>query len=92
MPLDINDKRAQLAYAFGDAIQRFTRAKPLTILDILHALCFTAGHALAQKAATRSNTQAELRAFCIRALEDGIAEGNRNNGETPRIILPDRHH
>jgi hypothetical protein len=90
MPLDIHDKRAQLAFAFGDVIQRFTRVQPMTIEDILHALCFTAGHATAQKAAKKFATEKELRAFCLKAFDDGLTEGNRG-GETPTIILPPHH-
>lgn len=87
MPLNLNDNKALLSFAFGDAIQRFTTQRPMLIEDILESLCFTAGHALAQKSAKRFSAEKELRERCIRALDAGIAEGNRG-GETPKIILP----
>lgn len=87
MPLKVDDNKVLLAFAFGDAIQRFTTQRPMTIEDILESLCFTAGHAIAQKAAKKFATEKELRDLCIRALDRGITEGNRG-GERPRIILP----
>lgn len=87
MPLDLNDKRVQLSMLFGDAIFRYTRAKPMTIEEILEALAFTAGHALAQKAAKKFSTEKELRETVIRSLDRGIREGNA--GDTgPKLILP----
>lgn len=87
MPLDIMDKKVQLSVAFGTTITAFTQRNPMTIEDILEALCFTAGHALAQKEATRFEGKKALRQACVRALDKGIAEGSKG-GETPKIILP----
>lgn len=87
MALKLDDNKVLLAFAFGEAINRFTLKRPMTIEDILESLCFTAGHALAQKAAKRFSAEKELREACIQALDKGITEGNRG-GETPKVILP----
>jgi hypothetical protein len=87
MPLALNDNRHLLSMAFGEAIFKFTQKRPMKIEHILEALCFTAGHALAQKAARKFHETKELRAMCIQALDRGLAEGSRS-GETPQIILP----
>lgn len=87
MPLDLNDNKVLLSFAFGQTITMFTAARPMTIEDILEALCYTAGHALAQKEAQRFEGKKALRQACVRALDKGIADGSKG-GETPRIILP----
>lgn len=84
--LDSKDDKVMLSFAFGETIHRFTTKKPMVIEDILEALCFTAGHALSQKAAKQFSTEKVLRERCIRALERGITEGNR--GDQPKVILP----
>lgn len=87
MPLDLNDPKIQLSVLIGSQITAFTQRQSMTIDDILEALCFTAGHALAQRAALRFDDKKALRQLCVRALDKGIAEGSRG-GETPKIILP----
>lgn len=87
MPLDLTDKRVQLSGFFARDIQMFTRHTPMEIEDILEALCFTAGHALAQKAAKKFATEKELRERCIRAIDDGISTANSGK-EASQIILP----
>ncbi len=87
MPLDLNDPKVQLSVMIGSTIQAFTTRTPMTIEDILESLCFTAGHALAQKEAQRFEGKKALRQSCVRALDKGIAEGSKG-GETPRVLLP----
>lgn len=87
MPLDLNDPKVQLSVMLGSTITQFTTRTPMEVAAILEALCFTAGHALAQKEAQRFEAKKELRQLCVRALDKGIAEGSKG-GETPKIILP----
>ena len=86
MALDPNDKKIQLGFALADAIYRYTLNRPMVVEDILESLCFTAGHALTQKAAKQFAVEKDLRARCIAALDRGIVEGNRSDGA--KIILP----
>lgn len=74
------DKKAQLSMAFSVTIQKFTTHTPMTVLDIVEALVFTAGHALAQKKARESlpHNQRDvrvLRELAIAQLDRGIDEG-----------------
>lgn len=87
MALDPKDKRTQLAFAFGDAIQRFTKHTPMTIEEILEALAFTAGHALAQKSAQQFSTKKKLREYVIASLDRGITEGSIDRTR-PQIFIP----
>lgn len=90
MALDVNDKRIQLAGAFGRTIQMFTAHTPMIIEDMLEALCFTAGHALAQKNAQQFSTKKRLREICIAALDRGITEGSIDKTGSASLILPPR--
>lgn len=77
-----------LAGAFGEVIFRFTKRQPMTIEEIVEALTYTAGHALAQKAAKQFATTKALREVAIRSLDRGIKDGEAGDGSTPQIILP----
>lgn len=88
MPLDLNDSRVQLSLLFATAIQRFTMQRSMTVEEIVESLTFTAGHALAQKAAKKFATEKELRERAIASLDKGIREGNAGDGQRPQIILP----
>jgi len=90
MALNSDDKRHQLAMALGVTIQRFTQSVSMLIEDILYALCFTAGHALAQKAAKKFKAEKDLRELCITALDHGIREGNKV-GDAPPLIMPNKN-
>lgn len=86
--LDLNDKRVQLVGVFVRGIQMFTRHTPMVIEDIIDALCFTAGHALAQKAATKFTTAKRLRELAIAALDRGISEGSRDRTGGAQLVIP----
>lgn len=87
--LDASDKRTQLAIAFGMTIQKFTTHTPMTIEEILEALTFTAGHALAQKSAQTFATKKKLREYAVASLDRGIAEGSIER-TAPKFIAPSR--
>jgi hypothetical protein len=78
--------------AIGMTIGQFTQRTPMTILDILEALAFTTGHALAQKEARKSlpfnlqNTKT-LRDYTIAALDKGIDEGSVDRTQ-PQLFIP----
>lgn len=90
MALDINDKRVQLAGAFGRTIQQFTTHTPMPIEDLLDALTFTAGHALAQKSAQQFSTKKRLREIAIAALDRGITEGSTDRTRGPQLFIAPR--
>lgn len=85
--LDTKSPKIKLAFAFGETIHQFTTRIPMTIEDIVESLCFTAGHALAQKAALRFSTKKRLREICIAALDRGIDEGSRDRS-APQLLRP----
>lgn len=89
--LDASDKRVQLAIGFGTTIQKFTTHTPMTIEEILEALAFTAGHALAQKSAQQFATKKKLREYVIASLDKGIAEGSIDRTKPQVFIAPPRH-
>lgn len=85
--LDAKDKKIQLSMAFGQAIQKFTNHTPMTIEDIIEALTFTAGHALAQKGVHNFATKKALREYAIAALDRGITEGSIDRIR-PQVFIP----
>lgn len=89
--LDASDKRTQLAMAFAVAIKSFTSHTPMTIEEILEALAFTAGHALAQKSATTFATKKKLREYVIASLDRGITEGSIDRTKPQVFIAPPRN-
>lgn len=84
--LDTSDPRIILAGLFGDAIMRMTTQHPMTIDQIVEALCYTAGHAMAQRAAIDTQPIKESRDSAIRALDRGIADAKAGN--MGGLILP----
>lgn len=83
------DKKAQLSMAIGMTIGHFTKHTPATILEIVEAMMFTAGHAMAQKEARQSvkMDQRALREYAIAALDKGIAEGSVDRTK-PQLFIP----
>jgi hypothetical protein len=61
---------------------------PMSAEDVIEAMCFTAGHAAAQKEAQSFNKLKELRVRAVAALDRGIDEGKSSGATVPKIILP----
>lgn len=82
-------EESKLANIIRDVIQQWTRISPMSIEEIVQALAFTTGYAIANrpKADRKRISTKFLRQMAGDRLDRGIAAAEASNGEM-QIILP----